>query len=429
MRPVCPNKLVCMAGALGVAFMLLTTTAMAQTLDLGGATSSVPAFNRGLDVVAVTAPLAVTPGDAPLEPILLDGPLVVDTAKLTSGNATVALFGIVGLPGEAAQGLQGFIAAAGAKVTCQQQAAQEFICLLPDGTDVAMVALVNGAARSRADAPDSYREQEAAAQAARRRIWASLPPPPVQVRHPTTRNTAALLADGKTYWLDGVEGLGGSYARDLQGYIQAHDDSLLCQPQDKADHYICVLPDGTDIAKVALVNGAAKVATDAPDSYRVQQGSAVANKRGIWANLTTVATQAVPAAPMPAYSVAAGDEADGIAYVGGVPAAMIGGETVFLTYAGVAGWGYYDRWRHWRGAPEGFRRHMESFHPGGAGLRSFRPAGPAFGGAHLAAGVGHVAPSRGGFVHPAAPGGGLRPANAGGGGSHPANSGGGGRHR
>lgn len=194
------------------------------------------------------------------------------------------------------------------------------------------------------------------------------------MKHPQVRDTATLVVEGKTYRLDGVDGIGGPYARDLQGYIAAHDDTLMCQPQGKPDHYICVLPDGTDIAKVALVNGAAKVSTDSPDTYRLQQAEALDNKRGVWATVTiATATAARVYASRPSTAIIPGDEADGVSYVGGVPSVVVDGAPVFLTYAGGLGWGYYDQWHHWRGAPDQFRAHMEQFHPGGVGLRGYPP--------------------------------------------------------
>ncbi|HET6194681.1 MAG TPA: hypothetical protein VFE12_02960 [Acetobacteraceae bacterium] len=239
--------------ALMLAWCVAAVPALAQSLDLGGNAAGQPA-SPGLDLDAnAAAPVATTPSASedsvkaglvlrPLilpaptdpvqnpaappentpttnaaEPLPIDHPAVLDTARLKAGDATIALFGIVGLPGDAAQGLREFIDKAGARVTCLQQASAEYICQLDDGTDVALVSLVNGAAQARADAPDAYHEQEAAAQAARRGIWASLPPPPVQVKHPSVRDTATLLADGKTYRLNGVVGLGGPYARELQG--------------------------------------------------------------------------------------------------------------------------------------------------------------------------------------------------------------------
>lgn len=286
-------------------------------------------------------PVAGLPAAA--EPVALDHPTVVDTAKLRAGDTTVTLFGIEGLQGEAAQNLQGFLASTDNHLTCLAQTSADFVCLTSDGTDVAQAALTNGAARAKADAPEAYHDQEAAAQAARRGIWANLPPPPLTVKHPIVRDTATLAADNQTYVLDGVQGFGAPYASQLQGYIAAHGDSLSCDPQSMPGHYICVLGDGTDIAKIALVNGAAQVASDAPDSYRMQQAEALDNHRGYWLNPPPnyIATMAVMQTTACCAFVPGDDGADGIAYVGGVPTVIIEGESVFLVYGGDAGWGYY----------------------------------------------------------------------------------------
>jgi endonuclease YncB( thermonuclease family) len=283
------------------------------------------------------------------------------------------LYGIVGLSGEPAEGLQGYVAQGGGHVTCLAQPTADFVCLLPDGTDLAQAALINGAARTKADAPESYRDQEEAAQAARRGIWSSLPPPPVAVKHPTVTDTATLIADGQAFKLDGLTGLGAPYAVQMQGYIAANGDLLTCNPQGDPGSYMCLMADGTDIAKVALVNGAATVAADAPDSYRVQQGEALNNKRGIWLNPPQEVMVAMLAVQSPSCCafVAGDDGADGIAYVGGVPTALIEGETVVLIYGGDAGWGYYDHWHHWRGAPDRYRHHLDHYHPHGEGLRGY----------------------------------------------------------
>jgi endonuclease YncB( thermonuclease family) len=229
------------------------------------------------------------------------------------GDTTVTLFGIDGVPGEAAQNLQGFLGATGNRLTCQAQTGADFVCLLPDGTDVAQAALINGAARAKADAFDAYRAQEAAARAARRGIWASLPPPPATVTHPTMEDTATLVEDNQTYVLDGLHGLGAPYAGQMQSCIAANGDSVTCSPQDAPGHFICVLGDGTDIAQAALVNGGAIVAPGAPDAYRVQQLEALNNHRGIWANPPPnllIASQAGPP-PVELTLVAGDDGADG----------------------------------------------------------------------------------------------------------------------
>ena len=283
------------------------------------------------------------------------------------------MYGIEGLSGEPAEGLRSFLASTDGQLICEARDGTGSVCLLRDGTDIAQVALVNGAARTKPDAPQAYKEQEAAAQAARRGIWVNLPPPPETITHPTVLDTASLTAMGKTYPLDGLEGLGQPYASQLQGYIAANGDRLSCSPQGNTGSYICLMGDGTDIAKVALVNGAARVAPDAPDSYRVQQADALNNHRGFWLNATPEMMTAALAVQPDAYAFVAGDNGvDGITYVGGAPMAMIDGELVFLVYGDAAGWGYYDHWHHWHGAPDRYRAHMEHFHPYGHGLRGYR---------------------------------------------------------
>jgi hypothetical protein len=319
-------------------------------------------------------PSVVTAQPQVSEPVSLDHPAVVDTATLQAGSTIVALYGIEGVKGEMAEGLQGFLTSHGNHITCQAQSSVDFVCLQSDGTDVAEVALVNGAARARVDAPAPYRDQEAAAQTARRGIWANLPPPPVTVKHPAVPDTATLVADGQAYGLDGLQGLGAPFADQMQSYIAQHGDSLICNPQSMSGHYVCLLADGTDIAKTALVNGAARVAPDAPDAYRLQQAEALNNRRGFWQNQSQDVIIASMTVMQPADCcafVAGDDGVDGIAYVGGVPTAVIEGETVFMTYGGDAGWGYYDHWHHWRDAPGRYRSHLEHYHPYGHGLRGY----------------------------------------------------------
>jgi endonuclease YncB( thermonuclease family) len=314
-------------------------------------------------------------------PLVLDHPQEIDGARLSGDGKIVGLFGVTGA-NDPAHGLQGFIQAEGGRVTCEPHGgADTFICLLPDRTDIALVLLANGAAEATPDAPDTYHAQEEAAQAARRGMWSNLPPPPVTVSHPVVRTTALLVAEGQTIVLDGLEGIPGKAAEDFQAYIAAHGDSLLCQPQGGAGHYLCTLPDGSDIGKVALVNGAAQVSADAPDSYRLQQAEAMANHRGLWANMAP-GSQPAAVAPPPAYVLVPEDMAGPVVYVGDQPTAEIDGESVFLVYGDGLGWGYYDHFHHWRGAPDRFARHLDRFHPGGHGLRGYGGRGPEFHGEH-----------------------------------------------
>jgi hypothetical protein len=109
-----------------------------------------------------------------------------------------------------------------------------------------------------------------------------------------------------------------------------------------------------------------------------------------------VAARAAPVVAAPPLPVG-DDGGDGVRYVGGAPAAVIDGQTVFLMFAGAAGWGYWDHQRRWHGAPARYGRHMERYHPGGHGLRGYRAPRPmGFAGT---AGF-HPGRRSGGFVRP-----------------------------
>jgi endonuclease YncB( thermonuclease family) len=394
-----------------------------------------------------TSPAAQPAASLP-PPVDLENPKVVSTAQLSGNGKTVPLFGIVGLEGEAAQQLEAYLTGANGHLICPAQTTTDYVCTTPDGTDVAVIALANGAAKARDDAPDAYKAQEAAARESRKGIWADLPPPPDAVVHPTVTNTATLVSGDKKFILDGVIGLGQPYAAQLQGYIQANGDRLTCQPQGVPGHYICMLDNGTDIAKIALVNGAARVGPDAPDTYRLEQLNALNNHRGFWLNPpANYAANDAPPSPDGCCTFVAGDDGgDGVYYVGGEPTAVIDGQTVFLILAGAAGWGYYDRDHHWHDAPGNYRSHLERFHPNGQGLRAYRPltvgggvrppVGVGVGvGLHVGGGVvtgGHVGVGVGGVPlggdtgvafgggHPVGPGPGFRPGVPfGGGGGRP----------
>jgi hypothetical protein len=95
---------------------------------------------------------------------------VIDTATLSVDGQQVLLFGVIGEAGANADQLQDLINNNGARVTCQLQQTS-YLCSLPNGTDVARAALFNGGARPGPDAPDDYRTQAAAAQAANKGVW------------------------------------------------------------------------------------------------------------------------------------------------------------------------------------------------------------------------------------------------------------------
>jgi endonuclease YncB( thermonuclease family) len=330
-------------------------------------------------------PIPTAPADAGspapgMATVILEHPEVTDTANLASNGRSVQLLGLIGLSGAPAQELGRFIAETGNRVTCQPQAVGQHLCLLPDGRDVALVVLANGAALTTPDAPAGYREQEAVARTARRGVWATLRRPRVTLHHPEVRDTGTIVADGRTYKLSGVQGLGGKPAHELQAYLAANGDAVTCQLPDESGRYLCLLPDGTDLAKVALVNGAARVTADAPDAYRVQQGLALANHRGIWsARLPEytapmrgpVGGPVIPPMPAPQMGVAesfdpSGEDDASIAFVDGQPTAVIAGEAVVMVYGGAAGWGYWDHYRRWHGAPGHYAGRLERYRRTGA---------------------------------------------------------------
>jgi endonuclease YncB( thermonuclease family) len=95
---------------------------------------------------------------------------VRDTATLWIGDQSVPLFGITGETGELADQLQQFIDSQGGQVTCERRE-RAYSCVLPSGVDIARAALINGAARPAADAPDDFLAQARTARAQHRGIW------------------------------------------------------------------------------------------------------------------------------------------------------------------------------------------------------------------------------------------------------------------
>ncbi len=159
---------------------------------------------------AAPLPTVQVPTPSPGRFMLLH-PQALDSATLAADGRRVALGGILALP-DPSGGLQRYLRAQGDQVECDVQGAG-FACALPDGTDVALVSLANGAARATADAPEAYRQQEAAAQAARLGAWVNLPPPPVTVPHPLARTSALLVLGGQSFALDGFRGCRASRRR------------------------------------------------------------------------------------------------------------------------------------------------------------------------------------------------------------------------
>ncbi len=105
--------------------------------------------------------------------------------------------------------------------------------------------------------------------------------PSIIVGHPIVRDTATLVVSQRDIHLFGVHGEGGDLADGLQHFISDNGGFVVCERQDEG-HYVCTLPANMDVAMAALLNGAARATTDAPEPYRDQQVRAQQYKRGIW---------------------------------------------------------------------------------------------------------------------------------------------------
>jgi hypothetical protein len=93
-------------------------------------------------------------------------------------------------------------------------------------------------------------------------------------------DTGNLIVSDQNVPLAGVIGKPDPYARDLQALIASQGNIVTCQLQQQS--YVCKLPSGVDVARVALLNGAAEPADDASEDYRLQAQTAKAAQRGIW---------------------------------------------------------------------------------------------------------------------------------------------------
>jgi len=100
---------------------------------------------------------------------------VITSSQITVGNKTVNLAFIQGVSGPQARGMAAFIAGNGGILSCTPLApgAATMQCMTEAGVDVAETALFNGGARASTDAPENYRNAEAAARLAKRGLWST----------------------------------------------------------------------------------------------------------------------------------------------------------------------------------------------------------------------------------------------------------------
>ena len=136
-------------------------------------------LGRHVAAQGTSTPNALRPPNIPTQvvgpSVTLVSPQVVNTAQLQDGGLTISLFGLHGVGGAAAGAVQNYLNHAGQAVKCEAKGSGGYVCMMPDGNDLAQMILENGDAQTTPDAPDLYRQLEADAQAARRGIW-SLPP-------------------------------------------------------------------------------------------------------------------------------------------------------------------------------------------------------------------------------------------------------------
>lgn len=94
-------------------------------------------------------------------------------------------------------------------------------------------------------------------------------------------DTATLKVGGTTVRLEGVTGVGGPLAAQMQSFLQEQGGELTCNASGNGT-YKCLTQSGHDVASAALLNGAARTADGASEAYRQLEAQAQAAKRGVW---------------------------------------------------------------------------------------------------------------------------------------------------
>jgi endonuclease YncB( thermonuclease family) len=198
------------------------------------------------------------------------------------------------------------------------------------------------------------------------------PPPPPIAGHPIVRDTATLTVGDRTFLLAGIEGIPGPMAEEMQKYIAGNGDSVSCDAAGLV-RYVCFLPDGTDVARVALVNGAARLGPNAPAEYAQQSDIAQQEKRGIWSQSAPQPARVIYEVNRPfngyeAVTLATQSEAAEINFIDSEPMAMVDGEPVAVLYDDDYGWGFWDGEHRWHHAPDGWHHRLEERFPRGEGI-------------------------------------------------------------
>ena len=92
-------------------------------------------------------------------------------------------------------------------------------------------------------------------------------------------DTATLRIAGGVVRLDGITGVGGSYAQDLADYIGERE--IICR-RTIDGRYRCEI-DGWDLAEIVLLNGGGRATPQAAPDLLEAQRKARGEGRGVWA--------------------------------------------------------------------------------------------------------------------------------------------------
>ena len=93
-------------------------------------------------------------------------------------------------------------------------------------------------------------------------------------------STDTMIVAGQRVQLAGLRGT-PSLAAPFRRWIQGHGGQLSCHAL--AGRYQCTTPNGLDVGRVLLLNGAAECDAGAPAEYQLAQQQARQARRGLWA--------------------------------------------------------------------------------------------------------------------------------------------------
>ncbi|WP_430397731.1 protein kinase domain-containing protein [Ferrovibrio sp.] len=96
-------------------------------------------------------------------------------------------------------------------------------------------------------------------------------------------DTANIVVGGRIVRLDGIRGFDGKYVTLMKNYIRGLGASVTCH-HAFGDKYKCRLPNGVDLGKAAVFNGAAWTLPGGPADYNEAEAEARNRKKGVWSS-------------------------------------------------------------------------------------------------------------------------------------------------